>query len=179
MKLRESRGGGSIKDINFGFLMGALLTVSFGTIQFGYSISSWNTAYAPYKIWQDWDDDNAKSYQALVQSLTTGGSAVGALFSGPLLSMGRWNCIMIANFVTLVAGGLTLIPGLTTLCIGRFLYGVAAGGYSVFCPKYISEIAPTAIKGPAGCLTQICVTLGILIANALGLIGFEDDGAAS
>lgn len=86
---------------------------------------------------------------------------------------------MIANVVTLIAGGLTLIPNLTTLCIGRFLYGAAAGGYSVFCPKYISEIAPTAIKGPAGCLTQICVTFGILVANALGLIPFDADGESS
>jgi MFS family permease len=57
----------------------------------------------------------------------------------------------------------------TCLIIGRILYGIAAGSYSVFCPKYISETAPTEIKGPAGGLSQICITFGILVPFALGL----------
>jgi len=46
----------------------------------------------------------------------------------------------------------------------------------VFCPKYISETAPTEIKGPAGALSQICITFGILIALTIGLgIGDVDE----
>jgi MFS family permease len=53
---------------------------------------------------------------------------------------------------------------------GRFLYGLSAGAFSVYCPKYISETAPIEIKGPAGCLSQICVTFGILVAYIPGFI---------
>lgn len=48
------------------------------------------------------------------------------------------------------------------------MYGVASGAFSVFCPKYISEVAPVEIKGTAGSLTQICVTFGILLSFCLG-----------
>ena len=38
----------STKDIKKCYLLGLLLTVSIGTIQFGYSIGSWNTATDAY-----------------------------------------------------------------------------------------------------------------------------------
>lgn len=68
-----------------------------------------------------------------------------------------------------MGAGLTLIDDFTVLCTGRFIYGLSVGAFSVFCPKYIAETAPIEIKGPAGALTQVCVTLGILIAFTVGL----------
>ena len=50
------------------------------------------------------------------------------------------------------------------------MYGVASGAFSVFCPKYISETSPIEVKGVAGSLTQICITLGILVSFTLGLV---------
>jgi MFS family permease len=74
------------------------------------------------------------------------------------------------NIFVIIGSGLTIIEtSWVCLLVGRFLYGMAAGSYSVFCPKYISETAPTEIKGPAGGLSQICITLGILVPFALGL----------
>ena len=39
----------------------------------------------------------------------------------------------------------------------------------VFCPKFLSETAPIEVKGPAGGLTQVSLTFGILVAFSLGL----------
>lgn len=50
------------------------------------------------------------------------------------------------------------------------MYGIACGGYSFFCPKYISEVAPSEVKGPAGSLTQINICFGILVPYAFGVI---------
>lgn len=60
---------------------------------------------------------------------------------------------MLMNLIVIVGCLLTLVDNVTVFIIGRGLYGIAAGGYSVFCPKYISEVSPTELKGPAGCLT--------------------------
>jgi hypothetical protein len=50
------------------------------------------------------------------------------------------------------------------------------GAFSVFCPKYISETAPIEVKGPAGALSQVCITFGILVAFTVGLgIGDVDE----
>ena len=98
-------------------------------------------------------EDNAKLYQTLATALSIFGSMIGALFSGPVMKYGRLKCILWTNVFVIVGNGLSFVFNLPCLFVGRFLYGVAGGCYSVFCPKYISEMAPTEIKGPAGSLT--------------------------
>jgi MFS family permease len=90
--------------------------------------------------------------------------------AGPFLGIGRWKCIMIANVFVIVGAGLTLTPYWYPFLIGRFLYGVATGGFSCFCPKYISEVAPTEVKGPAGALSQICICFGIVVPSTLRMV---------
>ena len=89
----------------------------------------------------------------MIQSLTTGGSAIGALFSGPLASYGRWKCLIICNIIAIVGAIMTLFFEIfPLLCTGRLLFGIAAGGYTVFCPKFISEVSPKEVSGPAGAM---------------------------
>ena len=76
---------------------------------------------------------------------------------------------MIADGAIILGAGLTLVPNFVSLCIGRVIYGLAVGGFSVFCPKFIAETAPIEVKGPAGALSQICITFGILVAFMVGL----------
>ena len=63
---------------------------------------------------------------------------------------------------------LTLIKSLFTICIGRLIYGFAAGAFSVLCPMFISEIAPISISGPLGVISEFNITLGAFIAFAVG-----------
>lgn len=90
--------------------------------------------------------------------------------SGLIMGLGRWKCIMLMNLIVIVGGLLTLVDNMTIFIIGRALYGIAAGGYSVFCPKFISEVTPSELKGPLGCLSQLGVCFGILVPNLLGVI---------
>ena len=150
-----------------------LITVAIGTIQFGYMIGSWNVVAQAYGKKEGWDEDELTDKMVIVMTITVLGAAIGSLFSGYLAFIGRWTCLLIANGVIIIAAGITLVPNFAALCIGRFIYGLGVGGFSVFVPKYIAETAPTEIKGPAGALTQITVTLGILIAFSVGL-GIHD-----
>lgn len=139
-------------------------------------IGSWNAASGAYAKKDNWDDDETNTKIMIVQSVTTAGAAVGALFSGSIAFLGRWNCILIANAVLVAGVCCTFVDVFWVLCVGRFIYGVAVGAFSVFCPKYIAETAPIEVKGPAGALTQVCVTFGILIAFTVGLgIGDVDE----
>ena len=76
---------------------------------------------------------------------------------------------MLANGLLTLGVTFTLFDDYVYLCIGRFIYGLSVGTFSVFCPKYISETAPIEVKGPAGALTQVCITFGILVAFSVGL----------
>ncbi len=64
---------------------------------------------------------------------------------------------------------LSAIPNWNCFLFGRFFYGLSAGFFSVFCPKYINEVAPTDIKGAAGSLSEIFVTIGILLPAFISL----------
>jgi sugar porter (SP) family MFS transporter len=152
-----------------GYLSALLFVVSLGSIQFGYMIGSWNTASGAYGKLNGWDEDQQTTNITIVQSLTTLGAALGALFSGNIAYLGRWNCIMVANVLLVIGVGITLYNEFWVLCVGRFIYGLSVGTFSVFCPKYISEVTPREITGPAGALSQVCVTFGILVAFTIGL----------
>jgi len=97
------------------------------------------------------------------------GSAIGALFSGPLMAIGRWKCIMLTNLLVLSGSVLSVVPNIWCLSLGRFLFGMSAGAFTCFCPKYISEVSPVEVKGPAGALSQIFCTFGILIPFSIAL----------
>ena len=52
--------------------------------------------------------------------------------------------------------------------VSRFLYGVQGGMSCGLIPTYLSEISPSALRGATGVVHQLCVTIGILIAQTLG-----------
>jgi sugar porter (SP) family MFS transporter len=57
----------------------------------------------------------------------------------------------------------------TSLSVGRFISGLAAGSALVVTPIYLSEISPEPLRGQFGSLSQIAVNVGILITQVLGL----------
>lgn len=85
--------------------------------------------------------------------MCTLGSAFGAIFSGPVAKIGRMNSILLTNLVAVIGSGLVLIQNEICLLIGRFIYGLACGSFSVFVPLYINETAPIELKGPMGVMT--------------------------
>jgi len=104
-----------------------------------------------------------------------GGAALGALFSGALLSKGRWNCLVAFNFVLILGSTCTIFfDQLWLLCIGRFLFGISAGAFTVICPKYIAEVSPTEYTGFGGAMFQLVVCLGIFLG--LILISMAPEG---
>lgn len=95
------------------------------------------------------------------------GAAVGAAFAGPLSDrLGRKRLIITAGVVfTVGALGSALAPGLGVLIAARFVLGLAVGCSSLAVPMYLSEIAPTEIRGAVSSLNQLMVVVGILTAS--------------
>lgn len=63
---------------------------------------------------------------------------------------------MIFNFFALVGG--------------RIIFGFGVGAMTVLTPLFISETSPIELAGPLGSLSQIMVTIGIMIAYILGFL---------
>jgi len=108
---------------------------------------------------------------AVVASLLLG-AMLGAALAGPLSDrLGRRRLIMIAAVTfTIGALGAAAAPSAWALVAARFVLGVAVGCAALVVPLYLSEVAPTRMRGAIGSLNQLMIVSGILVAfivNAL------------
>lgn len=173
---RQQEAAGT-KHINFGYFF-QILAVSFlGIMQFGLSISAWNIQSACFKALVQQNNDSGKYDQPetdYIQWVLTIGMVIGSFAAGPLSSYGRWFGVILMGVFSLLGGSLSLIyTSYYLVMAGKFFTGLAAGGYNVFCPKYIMECAPKEISGPAGASFQLAVTFGIFI-NAIIAVPFGE-----
>jgi len=100
------------------------------------------------------------------------GAAAGAASAGPLSDrLGRRNLIIIAAILfTVGAIGAALAPNVGILVLFRVVLGLGVGAAALVVPLYLSEIAPTQIRGAISSLNQLNIVVGILLAfivNAL------------
>jgi MFS family permease len=104
--------------------------------------------------------------EGLVVSSLLLGAAAGAGSAGPLSDrLGRRNLILIAAVVFSVgAVGATLAPSVGVLILFRVVLGLAVWAATLIVPLYLSEIAPTEIRGAISSLNQLMITVGILAA---------------
>ena len=101
----------------------------------------------------------------IVSSLLLG-AMVGAGVSGGLSDrLGRRTIILVAAIIFAVGAiGAGLSPNVWTLVVFRIVLGLGVGTASALVPSYISESAPTDVRGSLSSLFQLAITLGILVA---------------
>jgi SP family sugar:H+ symporter-like MFS transporter len=100
------------------------------------------------------------------------GAMLGAGLAGPLSDrMGRKRLIMIAG-VTFTVGALAAAaaPSAWPLVGARFVIGLAVGSAALVVPLYLSEIAPTELRGRIASLNQMMIVVGILAAFIVNAI---------
>jgi MFS transporter, SP family, sugar:H+ symporter len=99
------------------------------------------------------------------------GAMIGAAAAGPLSDrFGRRRIILVAAVTfTVGAVGAALAPSVGVLIAFRVVLGLAVGSAALIVPLYLSEIAPTRIRGQIAGLNQLMIVVGILaafVANA-------------
>lgn len=80
-------------------------------------------------------------------SISALGSAIGAIIAGPFARIGKWRAIIISDVILSVGAAIALIKNQYVILVGRFIYGMACGLFSVFCPLFINETVPIEVKG--------------------------------
>lgn len=101
----------------------------------------------------------------IVSSLLLG-AVIGAGVSGALSDrLGRRTIILVAAIIFAIGAiGAGLAPNVGTLIFFRILLGLGVGSASALVPSYISESAPTDVRGSLSTLFQLAITIGILVA---------------
>jgi SP family sugar:H+ symporter-like MFS transporter len=100
------------------------------------------------------------------------GAMIGAAFAGRLSDrMGRRRLIIIAA-VVFTGGALlaALAPTVWVLIAARIIIGLAVGSAALVVPLYLSEIAPTEVRGAITSLNQLMIVCGILAAFIVNAI---------
>ena len=94
------------------------------------------------------------------------GCAVGAWYAGRLSdSWGRKPVMMLGAVLFIVSSvGSGLAFSVWDLMLWRVIGGLGIGIASVIAPAYISEIAPTRMRGSLASMQQLAITIGIFVA---------------
>ncbi|XP_009555005.1 solute carrier family 2, facilitated glucose transporter member 5 isoform X1 [Cuculus canorus] len=168
-------------------LLLALVTLisAFGSsFQYGYNVSVINSPSPYMKDFYNQTHFNRtgvpmdKSFQTLLWSLTVSmyplGGFVGSLVVWPLVnSCGRKGTLLINNLFSIAAAilmgtsELSKTPGV--IIFSRFIMGIYAGLASNVVPMFLGELSPKNLRGAIGVVPQLFITLGILVAQILGL----------
>ena len=125
-----------------------------------------------------WDKSQENAWSITVTSVTNVGVTIGALFSGAFTKYGKKRMILVLNIILLIAIGICMVNNIYVITFGRFFWGLAAGSFTVMCPKYLNEFVPIEKKGPYGALNQLMLTVGIMVPACLSLAIPADPTAA-
>jgi len=94
------------------------------------------------------------------------GCAAGAFLAGTLTDKFGRRSVLIVTAVLFIVGswGSGIAHGSLEFIFYRVLGGLAVGAASIVCPAYISEIAPSEIRGRLSSLQQLAIVLGLFFA---------------
>ncbi|HJO94765.1 MAG TPA: sugar porter family MFS transporter [Victivallales bacterium] len=109
-----------------------------------------------------------ESYSAILAV----GAAIGALLSGFFARyLGRKRTLVFAGFMFVVMSAISaMLPPFYILSACRFALGFAVGVSSFIVPLYLSETAPSSIRGAMGTLFQLMITAGIFLISLANVI---------
>ncbi len=141
------------------------LVATFGGLLFGYDTGVINGAFSSLKA----DMALTPTSEGLVMGVLLIGAAIGSVCGGKLADFfGRRKYLLYLSFVFFF-GALcsALAPNIASLLIARFLLGYAVGGASVTAPTFISEVAPTEMRGKLTGLNEVAIVIGQLAAFAV------------
>jgi sugar porter (SP) family MFS transporter len=145
------------------FFFGAL-----GGLLFGYDTGVISGAILFIKE----DFDLSPFMQGAVVAALLLGAMVGAGVAGPLSDRIGRRKLILAAAVTFTVGALAAAaaPSAGALVAARFVIGLAVGSAALVVPLYLSEIAPTELRGRVASLNQLMIVVGILAAFIVNAI---------
>lgn len=185
MKQDSSEGTeGARGKMTLSLALVALISAFGSSFQYGYNVSVINS---PAPFMQDFYNKTYldrtgvpmdSNFQTLLWSLTVSMFPLGGLFGSlmvwPLVNnCGRRGTLLINNVFSIAAailmGTSELAKTFEVIILSRVIMGIFAGLASNVVPMFLGEMAPKNLRGAIGVVPQLFITIGILVAQILGL----------
>ncbi|XP_063173502.1 solute carrier family 2, facilitated glucose transporter member 5-like [Candoia aspera] len=161
------------------------LVAAFGSsFQYGYNVSVINS---PATFMQQFynetyqeryskfmDENLMTALWSLSVSFFPLGGFFGSLMVGPMVnSCGRKGTLLINNIFSIIPailmGTSKVAKTFEVIIICRIIIGICAGLSSNVVPMYLGEMSPKNLRGAVGVMPQLFITVGILVAQILGM----------
>lgn len=162
----------------------AIFASVLGMFQFGYNLAVINS---PRKILEDFISsvflertgyEISKNFKEWLWAITVSIFAIGGMVGGISGSMianrfGRKGGLLINNILGILGGSLMGFShasrSIELLIFGRLIIGVNCGLNTALVPMYLLEISPVPLRGGLGTVSQVGVTVGMLLSQILGI----------
>lgn len=141
---------------------------TFGGLLFGYDTGVINGAFTSLKS----NMGLTATTEGLVMSVLLIGAALGSIFGGRFADQfGRRKYLFSLSIIFFLGAFLSAVsPNIEILLSARFILGFAVGGASVTAPTFISEVAPTEMRGKLTGLNEVAIVIGQLLAFAINAV---------
>jgi sugar porter (SP) family MFS transporter len=166
-----ARTGGfisEVRQVGNGMLVRICVIAAIGGLLFGYDTGVISGALLFIR-----EDLDASPFEqeAIVSTLLLGAIA-GAVLSGYLADRisRKWTKVFSGGVYVLGALGCAFSVNVAMLVGFRFLLGLSVGTASFVAPMYISEVAPSRLRGGLVSFNQLAITTGILLAYVVNLL---------
>lgn len=105
-----------------------------------------------------------------IVSMVLLGATISSCFCGYLADVFGRRPVLIWHNLLFIISSIYLSSSVTVthLLIGRFICGLAVGVASVLPSLYISEMAPTHMRGKLGAYNQFVITIGVILSYLVG-----------
>ena len=125
-----------------------------GFMQMGIGLNSQSNTTDAWQNYFGWDDHQTEMYTDIFTSINIAGAAIGALSTTKLLFLPKLRLLLMLNVVLAVGVSISLIGNFVwVICIGRLIWGIAFGAFSVVSAKMVEEITPVEYGGPFGAMS--------------------------
>ncbi|OWT39588.1 MFS transporter, SP family, solute carrier family 2 (myo-inositol transporter), member 13 [Cryptococcus neoformans Bt1] len=108
------------------------------------------------------------------QEIITAGTTIGAIFGSAILGgwgdrLGRKGAILVSDvFFTIGAVIIASSYSVPQIIVGRIILGIGVGGAAVIAPLFITETAPTAVRGRCIGVNAFFIPFGQVVSDAIG-----------
>lgn len=139
---------------------------------FGCALTTTGQIVPNLKYALGWDlnePGNVDTQTSIIVSASVAGLAIGSILGGKFAQLGLRNCIIIFDIVALIGTGISLVSNMVVLCIGRFVFGIAAGVLVSVGPGIITETCPSHVLDRGyGVSTNVIFNFMILVSMLFG-----------
>jgi MFS family permease len=151
------------------YLIMLTCVVALSSAMFGCALTTTGQIIPNLKYALNWEKDEVDQQTSYIVSASVIGLAFGSIFGGKVVSLGLRRVIIIFDLVAIIACFISIVPNMIVLCIGRFIFGIAAGVLVSTGPSIIAETVPSSVYDRGyGVSTNVIFNVMILVSMIFG-----------